>query len=77
MMPGVQKHLVIGGQTDTFLVSDKTMINDAEFTEYHQFRGEMRIVTETPLAPDGKPAPAAARSQDLGSPAETEPAPRN
>jgi hypothetical protein len=76
MMPGVQKHLVIGGATDTFLVNDKTMINDAEFTGYHQFRGEMRIVTETPLGPDGKPAPAAARSEDLSRPAETSPEPR-
>lgn len=76
MMPGVRKHLVIGGATDTFLVNDKTMINDAEFTDYHQFRGEMRIVADTPLGPDGKPAPAAARSEDRAGPAEAEPVPR-
>lgn len=76
MVPGVRSHLVIGGSTDNFLVSDKTMINDAEFTNYHQFRGEMRIVSESSMGPDGQPAPAAARSRQVDRPLDAAPSPQ-
>ena len=46
LMPGARSRLVIGGATDNIIVAEHTLINDAEFTNYHQFRSEMRVVSE-------------------------------